>query len=311
MKRRDFLRMAVLTMCSGTVFSAPAWAEEVTKNVTDDVPLDKDLVAIFSDIHIWNKPESQQVVRMKVAIQKILAMNPRPATLLIYGDVAYDAGGVENYRFVRELLEPIEKAGIQWEVAMGNHDRLSDFQQVFPERFVKKSPIPNRYINIVETPKADFILLDSYLKGQVRGEIESEQRAWLVETLKKYEKKPVFVGCHHPLRETKLEAELNACPGFVAYIYGHNHWWMNSVSDNIPQICFPSVGHWGDMGFVMLNLTETEATFVPDLDAYQLPGWYKKSEHLPESYRDKHIRVTNIEKYLEQLNDIVVTIQLS
>ncbi|MDO4628434.1 MAG: metallophosphoesterase [Planctomycetia bacterium] len=310
MKRRDFLRMTVLTMCSTPVFSASTWADEVTENVTNDVPLDKDLVAIFSDTHILNRPKAQEVVRVKTAIQKILAMNPRPATLLIYGDVAYDAGGVDTYRFVRELLEPIKKAGIHWEATMGNHDRLNDFQQIFPERFTKKSPIPNRYINVVETPKADFILLDSYLKGQVRGEIEPEQRAWLVETLKKYEKKPVFVGCHHPLCETNLEVELRACPGFAAYIHGHCHWWMKSESDNIPQICFPSVGCWGDMGFVMLNLTETEATFIPNLNAYQLPGWYKKSEHLPEDYNDKDIHTTNVEKYLEQLNDAIVTIKL-
>ncbi|MBR4752678.1 MAG: metallophosphoesterase [Thermoguttaceae bacterium] len=285
MNRRDFLRaVAVATVSSQFV--------DIGKLLAEDVPIDENIVAIFSDVHLYGSETVQQVVRFNQSVCKVLAMNPRPANLLIYGDVAYDQGTVENYELFRELIKPIEAAGINWEVAMGNHDRLENFRQVFPQRFERKALVEGRYVNIVETPHADFILLDSYLKGQVRGEISPEQREWLVQTLKKYDDKPVFVGCHHHLADTKIGDVLKACPGFVAYLHGHLHYYRTPVQEEIKTICFPSVGHWGDMGFMTARLTDKEATFVPDLDAYQ----WSKYGYVKEPEKD-------VESYLKALNE--------
>ncbi len=290
MNRRDFLRMLVLASVTAGMKLPSAYAKE-------NVPLNPDLVAIFSDTHIPNDDSSQQVRRFNQCVQKILAMNPRPANLLIYGDIAYSVGRTEDYAKFRELIRPIEIAGIHWEVTMGNHDRIENYRQIFPERFREKPFLENRSIHIVETPKADFILLDSYLKNEVRGEIDSAQKAWLAETVRKYSDKPFFVGCHHPLRETKIEDILKSSPSFAAYVHGHNHWWTNTAKQEIPTLCFPSTGHWGDMGFVMVHLTENDAAFVPDIDAYLFPTWSKKTAP-----------VINLETYLKMLNETTVTI---
>lgn len=285
MQRRDFLRMVAFAALSARYCS-------IESLLAADVQIDDNIVAIFSDTHLHGPETVQHVVRFNQSVAKILAMNPRPANLLIYGDVAYLEGKIEEYELFRKLIKPIEQAGIKWEIAMGNHDRIMNYRTVFPERFEKEQPVKDCYINIVETPRADFILLDSYLKGQVRGDICDEQRSWLTETLKKYTEKPVFVGCHHPEAETKLADILKACPKFVAYLHGHHHYYRTPVQDGMQTICFPSVGHWGDMGFMTVFLSEKEATFVPNIDAYQWSkyGYVKTPEE-------------DVEKYLAMLNE--------
>jgi hypothetical protein len=285
MNRRDFFRTVALAAIASRVTS-------FNQLLAADVPLDENIVAIFSDTHIWGPETVQQVVRFNQCAAKVLAMNPRPANLLIYGDLAYSHGEIENYELLRKLLNPIEDAGIRWEVAMGNHDRLENYRKIFPERFKEAQPIDGKYINIVNTPHADFILLDSYLEGEVRGEICPEQQKWLVETLKEYTEKPVFVGCHHQLSDTKIGDLLKACPKFVAYLHGHQHYYRSPVEDGVKTICFPSVGHWGDMGFATAFLTDKEATFVPDIDEYL----WSKYGYVPESEKE-------VENYLKELNN--------
>ncbi|MDO4576339.1 MAG: metallophosphoesterase [Planctomycetia bacterium] len=292
MNRRDFLKsVAAWTMVGAWGEVSTAWAEQ-------DVPQSADRVAIFSDTHLHGPEDIQHVVRFNQCVAKVLAMNPRPATLLIYGDVAYLEGKVEEYVLFRKLIQPIEKAGIHWECAMGNHDRIANFRSVFPERFTETPILENRYIHIVKTPRADFILLDSYLKDHVDGQIEPAQKAWLAETLKNYDK-TVFVGCHHPLVETKLADVLRACPKFAAYLYGHNHHWRCAVEEKIQTVCFPSTGHWGDMGFAMLTLSDGKALFEPDIDAYLFPNWSKN-----------RTPVKDVEEYLRRLNARTLEIRI-
>lgn len=288
MNRRDFLKTVALAS-----FSSPFMS--IRRLLAQDVALDPNSVAFFSDLHLKNPESIQQVVRFKQCVAKILAMNPRPANLLIYGDVVYDHGTVEAYQVFRKLIEPIEKAGIHWELTMGNHDRIDDYRQVFPERF-SAQPIKGRYINIVQTPYADFILLDSYLEGEVRGEICQAQQEWLQETLKNYSKKPVFVGCHHQIENTQIGTILKSSPSFIAYLHGHRHYYRTPELAGVKTICFPSTGHWGDMGFVTAHITAKEAIFVPEIDAYQ----WSKYGYIKEPEK-------NVENYITQLNKHVVS----
>ncbi len=295
MDRRSFIK---------TVFLASLAAREANFNflsaADEGVPLDQNIVAIFSDTHLHGSETVQHVARFNKCVAKVLAMNPRPANLLIYGDVAYLEGKIEEYELFKKLIKPIENAGIKWEIAMGNHDRIANYRQIFPERFEKKANVEGRLVNVVKTPNADFILLDSYMKGQVRGEIDPEQRAWLVEELKKYTDKPVFVGCHHPIHETKLADVLKACPKFAAYLHGHDHYYRTSVKEDVQIMCFPSVGHWGDLGFVTAYVSEKEACFVPDIDEYLWAQWGYVKE--PEK---------DVEAYLKALNDAALTVKFA
>lgn len=271
MLRRDFIK--VLT--AATVLPSFALAK--------DSSLDPNRIVIFSDTHV--RPTDYQTDAMKARINTLLAMDPLPAHLLIYGDFAYLFGKEEDYKILRTLMEPVEKAGIQWDLSFGNHDRREAFFKIFPERAPAKPNIPGKYVSIVKTPRVDFIMLDSLVEGQVPGAIDDLQRAWLADTLKGYTK-PVFTGSHHPLKEVKIAEELRSTKWSAGYIHGHNHYWKPMKDENIQTLCLPSTGHWGDIGYVDLVITEQEAVFSLEmLDFYtpkpadpRLPEWIAQVE---------------------------------
>ena len=296
MKRRDFLRMTAAAMFAAA--SSPwseSWADDLsdlTDATNDSVPLDENIVAIFSDTHTQVPITTHQPQRLIQCVKSVLDMNPRPANLLIYGDVAYLEGRVVEYELFKKIIAPIDKAGIKWEAAMGNHDRLNNFYTVFPERKEKKPLVADRYVHVVKTPRADFILLDSYMEGQVRGEIRPDQRAWLEDQLKAYAgtTKSVFVGCHHPIHETGLQDLLTSSPNCAGFIHGHWHRWSTHAVENLPTLCFGSTGHWGDCGYALAHLSEKDALFVPYIDAFIMHALVKKPIH-------------DVPAYLKQLNE--------
>ncbi len=287
MKRRDFVKLFGLSLATPAILTGRG-TKFATAETTENAPVDENLVVIFSDTHVH--PESYQQEALAKRIETLLAMNPRPGHLLIYGDFAFDAGMPEDYAVLREMMKPVEAAGIPWDLAFGNHDRREAFFDAFPERVQKTPNVPGKFVSIVSTPKADFILLDSLLVGKVEGAVDEEQTAWLAKTLENYPK-PVFVGAHHPLIETKLDALLRSRPAVAGYIHGHNHVWKHSVVDGLPELGIPSTGHWGDIGFVTLNLTDTEALFrLQMIDFYKMrpkpepdPEWIQTIQKKKES----------------------------
>ena len=248
MRRRGFLALALAA-------SVSAWG-------ADKVPLDENTVALFADLHVTqdknNPHQSEGVAR---CVRDVLACNPRPANVLLYGDLSFNRGDVGDYRLLKELLQPLDDAGIRWHACFGNHDRRATFLSVFPERQAQSPLAPDRLVSVVDTPHADFILLDSCLEGPVNGGVDEAQRAWLAKTLAAC-KKPVFVGAHHPLRETGVGGLLASNSVYAAYIYGHNHRWLPQAEQGVDTLCLPSTGHWGDIGFVLVKLDAEGATFT-------------------------------------------------
>lgn len=285
MQRRDFFKMFGLTFAAPAFLRAGEAPESAPESASESEskPKDENLVVIFSDTHV--RPEGYQRDAFAKRLAALLAMNPLPAHLLLYGDFAYLFGKPEDYQTLREMMKPVESAGIAWDLAFGNHDRREVFFHVFPERRQEAPNVPDRYVSVVKTLHADFILLDSLVEGEVPGAIDDAQRAWLERTLAEY-RKPVFVGAHHDLEETKLGELLRKTPAVAGYIHGHHHYWRHEIAANLPTLCLPSTGHWGDIGFVTLSLTENEALFrLKMLDFYKPepksdpdPEWLKTVE---------------------------------
>lgn len=280
--RRHFLAQATAACAIPHI----GWAASGAK-------VDKTRLVLLSDTHITPKETSPwQREGMKRCINEILAMQPRPANVIIYGDLAYLVGNPEEYVLLKELLKPLAEAGIAWHPVMGNHDRRKAFYDVFAE-FRGKSPVEDRVVSIVETPQADFILLDSCLaasdavggKGPVQGAIDDTQMAWLREVISKYQK-PVFVGAHHSLSETKVGQLLLSNPQVVGYIHGHHHAW-NTVGKfpALPQLCLPSTGHWGDIGYTMVDLAGADANFTLVQHDYYTPRPAAKPEDIKPEWK--------------------------
>ncbi len=264
-------KLYYLLLCFLFFMSANIYAE-------DKVPVDPDLIVLFSDIHC--PPNGYQGPKFEQKIQELLKMNPRPAHLLIYGDFAHLFGKIEDYTALKKMMAPVDAAGIPWHVTFGNHDRHTNFFKVFPERIQKNPNVPNKYVNIVETSKVLFVLLDSHLEDKVSGAIDAEQRKWL-ETVLAKSKKPVLVGCHHPLSETKLTDLFKKYPSFAGYIYGHNHYWKPLVKDGIHTLCLPSTGHWGDIGYVTARISDKGIDFTLHQDDF-----YREKKSAPDRPAD-------------------------
>ena len=271
MFRRDFFKTLCAAGGAAALLSDPGGsglADETASN--ENVPFDEELVVLFSVINF--RPEFRTVEAFASRIEALLAMNPQPRHLLIYGDFSQFYGKKEDYLLLREMMRPIEEAGIQWDLAFGNHDRRAAFFEVFPERVQAAPNVPGKYVSIVETPRADFILLDTLVEGEGGGAVDEQQRAWLEKTLAGYSK-PVFVGAHHSVKEIGLAQMLADSPAVAGYIFGHHHQWFHTVVDGLPRLTLPSVGYWGDIGFTVLRFVGEEAIFkLRMIDHFADPG---------------------------------------
>lgn len=272
MKRRDFLTtgmIGVLGIGGGLFFGGAPRRLTAEEKGDESISLDENRVAIFSDTHV--SPEGYQRTAFEKRIGELLAMRPLPANLLLYGDFAYLFGKDEDYVTLRQLMKSVEAAGIRWNLAFGNHDRREAFFKVFPERQTANPPVPGKFVTEVETPNAHFILLDSLVEGQVPGAVDDAQKSWLDRRLDEIQK-PVFVGAHHDLGETLVGEILHRHRSVVAgYIHGHHHYWRPGRDGDLPTLCLPSTGHWGDIGYVDLALSPTEARFRLQMIDYYTP----------------------------------------
>ena len=230
---------------------------------------DDNLVCLISDTHV--NPAGYQPARLERTIADILALDPLPRNVIVLGDLAYLTGRKEEYARLKEIIAPLETAGIRLTMAMGNHDRRDHFAEAFPD-YAARSEMADRFVFVVETPRADMIVLDTLQaspdpdKWITAGALDEAQLAWLKERLAGYTTKPVFVMSHHPLDEIGIKGLLMDCPACCGYIHGHNHIWRPGwirknyqTRDVVRTLCVPSTGHWGDIGYTLLELGETEA----------------------------------------------------
>ena len=258
MLRRDFFK----TVCAagGTALLSGSKTFSLADDTVpaENIPFDDDLIVLFSDTHVKKGFHTDEAFAKR--LETLLAMNPRPRHLLFYGDFAYLWGKQEDYAHLREMMQPVEKAGIQWDLAFGNHDRRKEFFEVFPERAQSTPNVPGKYVSIVETPRVDFILLDTLVEGEVQGTVDDDQRAWLEKILASYTK-PVFVGAHHPINQTQLAEILLAAPTVAGYINGHIHFWRHFVDNGLHHLTLPSTGYWGNIGFTSLRFVGNDALF--------------------------------------------------
>ena len=255
-----------------------------------NVPLDENLVALFADPHSTQKEDwPHQRAGIAQCVRDVLACNPRPANAIFYGDLSFNSGETNDYRLLRELVKPLEDAGVRWSACFGNHDRRASFFSVFPERKSAAPLVPGRMVTVVKTPHADFILLDSCLEGPVNGGIDETQRTWLQQTLA-HSSKPVFVGAHHPLGETGVAGLLASNAVYAAYIYGHNHHWKVQYEQGVDALCLPSTGHWGDIGYVLMRLDAEGAVCTLHQRDYYRPRPAARPEDIKPEWKARVAR---------------------
>ena len=268
--------------------------------------IDPATAVLLSDIHICgelvdgkSKYYPYNPTCLKLRIAEILQMRPLPANVLVFGDVAWDHGLEEDYRYAAELLSELEQAGIKVTLGMGNHDRRAPFFKVFSE-YTKSTKVEGRVVSVVEMSDFDFVMLDSLaeLPGlklrqatTVSGEISGGQIEWLKEFVKGRSRR-VVLGSHHPLGEMANLEKLIADTSQVAgYVYGHTHIWNKGVRvvrprkelHMVPTLGLPAT-FYGDIGFAVMRSTPEAVTFE-----YSSKGfwWPQPKENPPAEWQSR------------------------
>lgn len=316
MDRKEFLA-SMLALGGAAILPANAAVLDKVEELSAEPPkkqIDPSLTVLMSDIHICGELKDGKSIHypynptcLKLRVEEILAMRPLPANVLVFGDVAWDYGFEEDYRYAAELLMPLQEAGIRVTLGMGNHDRRASFFKVFPQ-YAASTPVKGRVVSVVELPDVDFVMLDSLaelpdLKPRqsttVDGNMSDEQIEWLKGFLAE-RTRPVILGAHHPMNEmpnlTKLITESAAV---VGYIYGHVHIWNKSVSilrPRVPQRMVPTVAlpatFYGDIGFAVMRTSPKGANIT-----YSSKGfwWPQPMENPPVEWAQRQKDLANEE----------------
>lgn len=266
--------------------------------------IDPSLLVLLSDIHICGELKDGKSLHypynptsLQLRIEEILSMRPLPANVVVFGDVAWDYGLEEDYRYAAELLRPLEDAGIKLTLAMGNHDRRATFFNVFSE-YARTTPVEGRVVSVVALPDVDLIMLDSLaelpnLKPRqsttVSGKIDDAQIEWLKGFLAKSDR-PAILGAHHPLKEMpQLESLISSSPNVKGYIFGHVHYWSKMAHiirprkslHMVPTVSLPAT-FYGDIGMAVMHTSAERAKIT-----YSSKGfwWPQPSDNPPKEWQ--------------------------
>ena len=281
--RRDFIKGSFVL--SGVSITASSFVVADSKSVR----FDPNRIALLADTHISADPkqsypgtkwpgspvqeDEHESVNMadslESTIKSVIALDPRPAHLIVNGDCTLSRGTEAEYQELLRLLAPIRAAGITIHVTIGNHDNRENLWELLP--FLKEEQMGIQS-SVIESPHANLILLDSGRKG-ILGE---EQLNWLAEELDKQADKPSLVFGHfnpYPnrgvrpikgMRDGASLLELLAKRKHArAYLYGHTHEWQYDQRDHLHLINQPAVSYYFGKGhahgWIDLKLSEKSA----------------------------------------------------
>jgi 3',5'-cyclic-AMP phosphodiesterase len=273
--RRRFLAG---TLAAGTGLLLP-------RRLTAGQPADPDSFVLAADFHICEERDREQsgvkpVFALEEAGREMLALNPRPAGVVVAGDCAFNHGAPGDYAMLGTLVNPLREAGLPLHFALGNHDHREHFLAAFPD--AKSAPadrpgVPAKHVSVLETPHANWFLLDSLNGTNVTpGVLGEVQLAWLAKALDARPDKPALVLAHHNPDQTAKGMGLTDTEALFevlkprqqvkAYIFGHTHGWRVDRRGDLHLINVPAVAWVFDKaqprGFVAARLRPDGATLV-------------------------------------------------
>jgi Icc protein len=155
------------------------------------------VVVQLSDPHIGAEWEGRDpAAALNAAVEQVIALDLRPAAVLVTGDVT-EHGDSAEYELALELLSPL---GEPLHVLPGNHDDRAQLRRHFELPGAGAEPV--RYA--ADAGQLRVMLLDTTIPGADGGELSPELLAWLDSELDGGA--PTLVAMHHPPLWTGLPA---------------------------------------------------------------------------------------------------------
>ncbi len=221
-----------------------------------DVPVDQNLVVVVADPHaavdcVVRRPDPNgpphkfdTTGNLVHFVDDVLAMNPRPAAVLMLGDLV-ETPTPDAYAKAKSIFARLTDAGIPVHMTPGNHDSSKRFLDTFPE--LREKTVANGSIAYrVELPSVDFITYESTDPHQgYYGWIPEDMKGWLKEQIRKNPQKPVFIFAHHSIEFEKHFPDIADFPNVQGWLNGHWHQFREVKMPKYPTVPFlyaPSVG---------------------------------------------------------------------
>lgn len=196
------------------------------------------IIAQISDTHIvpkgqeWKSlPKTQVAGRLRLVVDNLNRLNPKPDVVLLTGDAIDDAGR-EGYDHLKEILESLTTPLY---IIPGNHDNREDMRKAFSH----ENYMPHQgYIQYaIDDYPVRLVALDTLIPHEGHGILCEERIGWLTRTLQENTEKPTLLFMHHPLIKTgqklldrvrchtsdDFEAIVESFPNIIGILSGHYH----------------------------------------------------------------------------------------
>jgi 3',5'-cyclic AMP phosphodiesterase CpdA len=168
-------------------------------------------------------------------LEAVDGLDVDPSFFVITGDLS-NAGEPESYERLLALVEETERFGVPVLLGLGNHDSRRTFREVVLGETRAHEPEPYYYCTVIGG--LQIVMLDSKVPGEIHGEIDARQLAWLRAQLAAHAGNAGTVICfHHPphtsgvrwmddhgLRETGGLLEAISGYNVLGMLHGHTHY---------------------------------------------------------------------------------------
>ncbi len=276
--RREFLKRAALAGI-GTGLVGPAAPKSYAGLFGKS--RDKNTFAFFSDPHIaadatLMHSRVNMADNLVACVRELAAWPVKPATVIVNGDLAFQAGLPGDYGTFGKLFGPV-RALAPVHLTLGNHDERENFWQAFPHDVTKLESVPLKQAAIFSSDRANWFLLDSLdVSNTAPGEYGPAQLDWLDRELAVRPDKPAIVVGHHNLQAPGGTTGLKDSATFEeiftrhrqvkAYIFGHTHnWHVEQHASGVQLVNLPPTGYvfkeGRPSGWVRATLTRDGAEF--------------------------------------------------
>jgi Icc protein len=249
--RRQFLRTSLV---AGVNLLTVRWGR------ANAVAADGDSWALLSDTHLsGNRDEIKNDVHLFKNLDQVLTevrgLPTRPAGLLVNGDLALLDGQPGDYQLLAEMMSGMTAVDIPVHLSLGNHDHRENFWQGIASQKTSKPPVESRQITVIESPRVNWLLLDSLATTNVAaGTLGEPQLHWLATALDALPDKPAIVMVHHnPDPKNPNTSALTDTDALLdillprrqvkAYIFGHTHHWSHQEHEGIHFVNLPPTAY--------------------------------------------------------------------